>query len=113
MGERMLRGSRLGAVSYESDRNTEFAPRQTREFSCVNGHRFEVPFAVVQRALSAFTGVQRRFQVKGEVGGVLLVDDYGLHLIEDLFTFHAAHLLSRVRVSLRVRINAPASAHST
>ncbi|WP_155372588.1 RNA polymerase-binding protein RbpA [Catellatospora vulcania] len=46
MGERVLRGSRLGAVSYESDRNTEFAPRQTREFSCVNGHRFEVPFAV-------------------------------------------------------------------
>ncbi len=46
MGERVLRGSRLGAVSYESDRNTEFAPRQTREFSCGNGHRFEVPFAM-------------------------------------------------------------------
>ncbi|GHJ46826.1 RNA polymerase-binding protein RbpA [Catellatospora sp. TT07R-123] len=46
MGERMLRGSRLGAVSYESDRNTELAPRQIREFQCANGHRFEVPFAV-------------------------------------------------------------------
>jgi hypothetical protein len=46
MGERMLRGSRLGAVSYESDRNTELAPRQTREYLCARGHQFEVPFAV-------------------------------------------------------------------
>lgn len=46
MGERMLRGSRLGAISYESDRNTELAPRQTREYLCANGHRLEVPFAV-------------------------------------------------------------------
>jgi hypothetical protein len=46
MGERMLRGSRLGAVSYESDRNTELAPRQTREYRCPQGHLFEVPFAV-------------------------------------------------------------------
>ena len=43
MGERMLRGSRLGAVSYESDRNTELAPRQTREYLCARGHQFEVP----------------------------------------------------------------------
>ncbi|MEU7826456.1 RNA polymerase-binding protein RbpA [Catellatospora sp. NPDC049111] len=46
MGDRMLRGSRLGAVSYESERNTELAPRQMREFQCAQGHRFEVPFAV-------------------------------------------------------------------
>ena len=46
MGERMLRGSRLGAVSYESDRNTELAPRQPREYQCPRGHRFEVPFAL-------------------------------------------------------------------
>ena len=35
-----------GAVSYESDRNTELAPRQTREYLCAKGHQFEVPFAV-------------------------------------------------------------------
>jgi hypothetical protein len=45
MGERVLRGSRLGAVSYESDRNTELAPRQTVQFECPKGHRFGVPFA--------------------------------------------------------------------
>jgi hypothetical protein len=46
MGERMLRGSRLGSISYESDRNTELAPRQAREYVCPKGHRFEVPFAL-------------------------------------------------------------------
>ena len=46
MGERMLRGSRLGAISYESDRNTELAPRQTRQYRCPQGHLIEVSFAV-------------------------------------------------------------------
>ena len=32
------------------------------------GLDLEVPFAAVQRALAGFTGVQRRFQVKGDVG---------------------------------------------
>ncbi len=45
MAERTLRGSRLGAVSYETDRNTELAPRQEREYECARGHRFVVPFA--------------------------------------------------------------------
>ena len=54
------------------------------------GLDLEVPFAAVQRALAAFTGVQRRFQVKGEVGGVLLVDDYGHHPAEIRATLAAA-----------------------
>ena len=45
MGERTLRGSRLGAVSYETDRNTELAERQQGEYVCARGHRFSVPFA--------------------------------------------------------------------
>ena len=45
MGERVLRGSRLGAVSYESDRNTDLAPRQTADYECPQGHSFTVPFA--------------------------------------------------------------------
>ncbi len=35
-----------------------------------------VPFDVCAAALGAFRGVQRRFTVRGEVGGVLVVDDY-------------------------------------
>lgn len=45
MGERVLRGSRLGAVSYENDRNTDLAPRQATEYDCPKGHHFSVPFA--------------------------------------------------------------------
>jgi UDP-N-acetylmuramate--alanine ligase len=54
------------------------------------GLDLEVPFAAVQRALSGFTGVQRRFQVKGEVAGILLVDDYGHHPAEIRATLAAA-----------------------
>ena len=45
MGERVLRGSRLGAVSYENDRNTDLAPRQTADYDCPKGHHFAVPLA--------------------------------------------------------------------
>ena len=45
MAERALRGTRLGATSYENDRNTDLAPRQVVTFDCPKGHRFTVPFA--------------------------------------------------------------------
>src|ERR1700730_12409472 len=45
MAERALRGTRLGATSYENDRNTDLAPRQDVAFDCPNGHHFIVPFA--------------------------------------------------------------------
>jgi RNA polymerase-binding protein len=45
MAERALRGTRLGATSYENDRNTDLAPRQEVPFDCPNGHHFSVPFA--------------------------------------------------------------------
>jgi UDP-N-acetylmuramate--alanine ligase len=54
------------------------------------GLDLEVPFGVIQRALGAFSGVQRRFQVKGEAGGVLVVDDYGHHPAEIRATLQAA-----------------------
>lgn len=46
MADRVLRGSRLGAVSYESDRHIELAPRRNAEYVCPKGHHFAVPFAV-------------------------------------------------------------------
>ena len=45
MAERALRGTRLGATSYENDRNTDLAPRQEVAFDCPKGHRFTVPFS--------------------------------------------------------------------
>jgi hypothetical protein len=45
MADRVLRGSRLGAVSYETDRNHDLAPRRTVRYACPKGHEFEVPFS--------------------------------------------------------------------
>ena len=45
MAERVLRGSRLGAVSYENDRNTDLAPRKVADYLCPKGHDVHVTFA--------------------------------------------------------------------
>ncbi|MBO3749762.1 RNA polymerase-binding protein RbpA [Streptosporangiaceae bacterium NEAU-GS5] len=45
MGERALRGTRLGATSYENDRNTDLAPRQEVSYTCPKGHHTTVPLA--------------------------------------------------------------------
>jgi UDP-N-acetylmuramate--alanine ligase len=44
--------------------------------------RLGVPFGAAQDALSEFRGVGRRFDVRGEVNGVTIVDDYGHHPTE-------------------------------
>ena len=44
----------------------------------------------IARSLSEFTGSGRRFEIRGEVDGVLLVDDYGHHPTEILTTLTAA-----------------------
>jgi UDP-N-acetylmuramate--alanine ligase len=52
--------------------------------------QLDVPFATVQQALQNFTGVQRRFTVRHEVAGVLIVDDYGHHPVEIEATLEGA-----------------------
>lgn len=49
-----------------------------------------VAFTTVAQALHRFTGVQRRFTVRGEVDGVVVVDDYGHHPVEIEATLQAA-----------------------
>jgi UDP-N-acetylmuramate--alanine ligase len=50
----------------------------------------ELDFGVVKEGLGSFSGVQRRFQVKGEWDGVMVVDDYGHHPAEIKATLSAA-----------------------
>ncbi|TVQ91801.1 MAG: UDP-N-acetylmuramate--L-alanine ligase [Deltaproteobacteria bacterium] len=50
----------------------------------------EVSFEIARQALDGFTGIQRRFTVRGEADGVLVVDDYGHHPIEIEATLRAA-----------------------
>ena len=49
-----------------------------------------VSFQVIQKAISGFTGIERRFEKKGEAKGVLVIDDYGHHPTEVEVTLKAA-----------------------
>jgi UDP-N-acetylmuramate--alanine ligase len=42
----------------------------------------DVPFAQIQEGFARFGGVGRRFQIKGEVDDIMVVDDYGHHPAE-------------------------------
>jgi len=46
MSEGTLRGTRLGATSYENDSHIQFAPRQLTTYICENGHETTLPFSV-------------------------------------------------------------------
>jgi UDP-N-acetylmuramate--alanine ligase len=49
-----------------------------------------IPFDVAAGALASFNGVARRFETKGERGGVLVIDDYAHHPTEITATLAAA-----------------------
>lgn len=51
----------------------------------------EVDFASVAAGLAGFGGVGRRFERRGEAGGILVVDDYAHHPAEIAATLAAAH----------------------
>ena len=55
---------------------------------CV-GLELEIDFEIIARALGSFAGVQRRLELKGEVGGITVVDDYGHHPTEIRATLSA------------------------
>ncbi|HLE40214.1 MAG TPA: UDP-N-acetylmuramate--L-alanine ligase [Nitrospirota bacterium] len=58
----------------------------------------DVDVEIIRTALRGFSGVQRRFQVKGEVNGITVVDDYGHHPTEIRATLAAAKAGSGRRV---------------
>ena len=45
---------------------------------------------VIFEGLKDFTGTDRRFQYKGQIGGVTIIDDYAHHPTEIEATLHAA-----------------------
>lgn len=54
------------------------------------GSEFGIPFERSVAALSAFEGIMRRFEHKGDAGGVTVIDDYGHHPTEIRATLAAA-----------------------
>jgi UDP-N-acetylmuramate--alanine ligase len=54
------------------------------------GIEIGVPFDRIQSALADFRGAERRYQVRGTVGGITVVDDYGHHPTEIAAVLRAA-----------------------
>jgi UDP-N-acetylmuramate--alanine ligase len=54
------------------------------------GTALDIPVDQIRSALDGFRGVDRRFQLKGNVGGVSVIDDYGHHPTEIRATLAAA-----------------------
>jgi UDP-N-acetylmuramate--alanine ligase len=50
----------------------------------------DIPFAKIAESFSTFRNANRRFQFKGEVNGITVIDDYGHHPTEILATLSAA-----------------------
>jgi UDP-N-acetylmuramate--alanine ligase len=82
-----FRGERLGDISFNMPgaHNVMNALAATAVAMELN-----IPFNVIQEGFRDFGGVGRRFQVKGEPGGVMVVDDYGHHPVEIRATLAAA-----------------------
>ncbi len=81
------RGERLGEISF----------KMPGEHNVLNALaaigvalELNVPFSVIQEGFRDFGGVGRRFQVKGEVNDIMVVDDYGHHPTEIRATLAAA-----------------------
>lgn len=54
------------------------------------GLELRISVANIQQALASFQGVKRRFQLKGDIDGIMIIDDYGHHPAEIAATLKAA-----------------------
>jgi UDP-N-acetylmuramate--alanine ligase len=57
---------------------------------CALAEEIDISHRHLARAFAAFGGVARRFEIKGERGGILFVDDYGHHPTEVAATIRTA-----------------------
>lgn len=53
-------------------------------------HYLDVPFKTISDALASFSGIQRRFTIRGQIGGITIVDDFGHHPTEVRATLSGA-----------------------
>jgi UDP-N-acetylmuramate--alanine ligase len=62
------------------------------------GLELEIPLETIREGLAEFSGVDRRFQVKGSERGITVIDDYGHHPTEIRATLAAARDCRYARV---------------
>jgi len=67
--------------------------------ACISlGLELGISYEVMHKTLRDFTGVKRRFQLKGTVDEVMVIDDYGHHPTEIQATLNAARLFRPKRL---------------
>ncbi len=67
--------------------------------ACISvGLQLGISYEVMNKTLKNFTGVKRRFQLKGRVNEVMVIDDYGHHPTEIAATLNAARLFAPKRL---------------
>jgi UDP-N-acetylmuramate--alanine ligase len=62
------------------------------------GLELDVPFDKIARALAEFRGAERRFENRGVIGGITVIDDYGHHPTEIAAVLAAARAANPARV---------------
>jgi UDP-N-acetylmuramate--alanine ligase len=62
------------------------------------GLELEIPLETIREALESFSGVDRRFQIRGTERGVTVIDDYGHHPTEIRATLAAARACQYKRI---------------
>lgn len=62
------------------------------------GLYLDIPADLIREGLANFTGVGRRFDLKGVINGITLIDDYGHHPAEIAATLEAARLCRFTRL---------------
>jgi UDP-N-acetylmuramate--alanine ligase len=67
--------------------------------ACISlGLQLGIAYEAMFKTLKSFTGVKRRFQLKGRVNGVTVIDDYGHHPTEIQATLKAARSFNPKRL---------------
>jgi len=67
--------------------------------ACISlGLQLGISYEIMFKTLQNFTGVKRRFQLKGRVNDVTVIDDYGHHPTEIAATLKAARLFGPKRL---------------
>jgi len=81
------KGYRMGHISF----GMPGAHNVLNALACIAvAMELDVPFAQIQEGFIRFGGVGRRFQIKGELREIMVVDDYGHHPAEIRATLAAA-----------------------
>ena len=62
------------------------------------GRELGLDMATIRKGLLAFSGVQRRLEIKGRTNGITVVDDYGHHPTEIMATLSAARQMWKGRL---------------